>query len=303
MTLVVAASNDSAHPRVGSISTVERGQFSAAIDSVYAIMGTMAATGDREYNRPPVRVTVFTVFFQPFDLDLGVITDLRNEWAGRYPGFKQVTPMGRRSGLLPPSDLFGLRWPMPAAQMVDSSLSRTLAFQFDQFSLRWTFDTDAKQSTYPGYTALASELFDRFSEFVGVVDTASDSGVTVEGCQCFYTNTLDGIGGREWLTSFLSVDGTAGLLDDAEHFGFRIHRENELEGFRQSVILQMNAGRQQSPEVDISAVAVPAGDVDTTNSEPKELARRLLDAAHSLQNHTFESSFSETMKRNWEAKS
>lgn len=263
----------------------------------------MAAAGGLEYNRPPVRVTVFTVFCQPFDLDLGVITDLRNEWAGRYPGFKQVAPMGRRSELLPSSDLFGLRWPMPAAQMVDSSLSRTLSFQFDQFSLRWTFDTDAEQSTYPGYTTLADELFDRFSEFVGVVDAASDSAVAVEGCQCFYTNTLDGIGGREWLTSFLSVDGTAGLLDDAEHFGFRIHREDALEGFRRSVSVQMDAGRQQAPEVDISAVAVPAEDAETASSEPKELARRLLDAAHSLQNQTFESSFSETMKKNWEAKS
>jgi uncharacterized protein (TIGR04255 family) len=266
-------------------------------------MEIMTAAGDREYNRPPVRVTVFTVFFQPFDLDLSVVTDLRNEWAGSYPGFKQVSPLSRRSDLLPTSDLFTLRWPMPAAQMADSSLSRTLAFQFDQFSLKWKFDTDAEQSAYPGYATLADELVDRFTEFVRIVDAASDSTITVEGCQCFYTNTLDGIGGRKWLTSFLSVDGTAGLLDDAEHFGFRIYREDELDGLRRSVSLQMDAGRQQRPEVDIAAVATPAEDSANTNTEPRELARRLLDAAHNLENQTFESSFSETMKKDWKGTS
>lgn len=259
--------------------------------------------GDQRYVRPPVRVTVFTVYFRPLDLDLAIVTDLRNEWADRYPGFKQVAPMGRRSGLLPSSDLFALTWPMPGAQLADNSLSRTLGFQFDQFSLRWKFDVEAEQTAYPGYASLADELIARFSEFVRVVDAGSDSSVLVEGCQCFYTNTLDEIGGREWLSAFLSADGTAGLLDNAAHFGFRLSREDELNKIRRSVSLQMDAGLEQPPEVDIFATATPAENADGMPTDVRELARTLLDAAHALENQTFETSFSEGMKKDWEAKS
>jgi uncharacterized protein (TIGR04255 family) len=266
-------------------------------------MVSMAAGGSVRYAHPPVRETVFTVYFKSFDLDLAVITELRNEWASAYPGFKQAPPQRRRSDLLPPSDLFSLTWPIPAAQLADSSLSRTLAFQFDQFSLTWKFDTDGESSGYPGYAGLADELIRRFSEFVAVVDSSSDGTVIVEGCQCFYTNTLEGIGGQSWLTSFLSGQvGTAGLLDDAVHFGFRVYRKDEADGTKRTVSVQMDAGSDHPPELDISAVAVPAGDVNGLPTDSTGLARKLMDAAHSLENQTFESSFSETMKKDWEAK-
>lgn len=254
------------------------------------------------YNHPPVRSTVFTVYFQELDLDLAAVTDLRNKWVQEYPGFKQVIPAGRGSRILPPTDLLTLRWPMPAAEMADSSLSRTLAFQFDQFSLKWKFDSDAETSGYPGYATLADELIERFTEFVGVVDKASDSTVVVEGCQCSYTNTLAGIGGEGWLTSFLSVDETIGPLDGLEHFGFHINRKDEFDGFQRSVFLHLDAGEQRPDDavVGISAVAVPADGAEHTQGESTELARKLLDAAHALENQTFESSFSETMKKEWE---
>ncbi len=264
-------------------------------------MGTMTAAGDSQYTRPPVRATVFTVYFKPLDLDLGVITELRNMWASAYPGFTQAPPRSRRSEILPSTDLFALTWPMPAAQMADSTLSRTLAFQFDQFSLTWKFDTDGG-SSYPGYAALADELIERFSEFVTVVDSSSGGTVAVEGCQCFYTNTLEGIGGREWLTSFLAVEtGTANLLDDAVHFGFRLYREDEAGNTKRAVSVQLDAGTGQPPEVDISAVAAPGEDAEGLPTDTEDLARALLGAAHSLENQTFESSFNETMKKEWEA--
>ncbi|SHT82838.1 Uncharacterised protein [Mycobacteroides abscessus subsp. abscessus] len=266
-------------------------------------MGIMTAVGDRQYTRPPVRLTVFTVYFKPLDLDLGVITELRNMWASAYPGFTQVAPRNRLGGILPSTDLFALTWPMPAAQMADTTLSRTLAFQFDQFSLTWKFDTDG-ESNYPGYAALADELVQRFSEFVAVVDSSSDGTVAVEGCQCFYTNTLEGIGGRAWLSSFLAVEtGTASLLDDAVHFGFRLYKEDEAGNTKRTVSVQLDAGTGQLPEVDISAVATPSEDAEDLPTDTEDLARALLGAAHSLENQTFESSFSETMKKDWETES
>lgn len=266
-------------------------------------MGTMTAVGDTHYTRPPVRVTVFTVYFKPLDLDLSVITELRNMWAPAYPGFTQASPKNRRGGILPSTDLFALTWPMPAAQMADNTLSRTLAFQFDQFSLTWKFDTDG-ETNYPGYSTLADELVERFSEFVNVVDRSSGGTVAVEGCQCFYTNTLDGIGGREWLTSFLAVEtGAASLLDDAAHFGFRLYKEDEAGNTKRAVSVQLEAGTGQPSEVDISAVAAPSEDAEGLPTGTEDLARTLLSAAHTLENQTFESSFSETMKKDWEAES
>ncbi|WP_142391444.1 hypothetical protein [Mycobacterium sp. ENV421] len=251
-----------------------------------------------------MRLTVFTVYFKPFDLDLGVITQLRNEWADAYPGFKQAAPKTRRTDMVPHADLFALTWPMPAAQLADSSLSRTLGFQFDQFSLTWKFDADVENSGYPGYATLADELIERFSEFVRVVDSSSDSTVVVEGCQCYYTNTLDGIGGQRWLSTFLSGQAnTTTMLDDAVHFGFRVYREDEVDGTKRAVNVQMDAGKEQPPEVDIFAVAAPADDAARLPVGATELARKLLDAAHNLENQTFESSFSETMKSDWEARS
>lgn len=272
----------------------------ACSQSVYAIMGTMAATGEKRYQRPPVRMTVFTVYFRPFDLDLSIITALRNEWAERYPGFKQVPPRIRRAGLLPAADPFSLSWPMPAAHLVDSSLARTLAFQFDQFSLTWNFDTEGGQSRYPGYDVLAEELIARFTEFTSIVNDKSDSTVTVDGCKCFYTNAIADIGGHEWLTSYLSVDGSAAFLEDASHFGFRLHREDEVDSVRRSVVVQMDAGREQPPEVDISAVAVPSAGAEVLPAEAQPLARILLDLAHDLENQTFEASFNQSMKSGWE---
>lgn len=266
-------------------------------------MGTMAAGGDRQYERPPVRRTVFTVYFMPIDIDLAVIAELRNKWASAYPGFKQAPPRTRSSHLVPSADLFALSWPMPAAQLADSSLSRTLGFQFDQFSLTWKFDTEGESRSYPGYSTLVDELIERFSEFVSVVDASSDGTVAVEGCQCFYTNSLEGIGGQKWLTTFLSSQATAiTFLDDAVHFGFRVSREDELDGAKRSVSVRMDAGTEQHPEVDIYAVAAPAADAEKLPTEATDLARCLMDAAHVLQNQTFESSFDENMKSDWKAK-
>lgn len=266
-------------------------------------MVSMAAGGGVQYTHPPVRTTVFTVFFKQLDLDLSVIAELRNKWAKPYPGFKQTAPKHRRRELLPAADLFSLTWPMPAVQLADSSLSRTLEFQFDQFSLTWKFDSGEDSSRYPGYKALAAELVERFSEFVDVVDSSSESTVVVEGCRCYYTNTLEGIGAQNWLSSYLTGQTNAiHDLADALHFGFRVYREDEANGTKRAVSVEMDAGTEQPPEVDISATAVPAEGADGLPTDTTGLARRLMDEAHSLENHTFESSFSETMKKLWEEK-
>ncbi|VBA56090.1 hypothetical protein LAUMK142_05394 [Mycobacterium pseudokansasii] len=90
-------------------------------------MVSMAATGENvQYARPPVRMTVFTVYIKPLDLDVNLVTQLRDKWADGYPGLKQSPPKYRPGGLLPQTDPFSASWPMPALHLANSSLSRTL---------------------------------------------------------------------------------------------------------------------------------------------------------------------------------
>ncbi|MFD6199510.1 TIGR04255 family protein [Mycobacteriaceae bacterium NPDC060252] len=265
-------------------------------------MSDMTVMGDRQYGRPPVRAAVFTVYFHPFNLDLAVITELRNKWAADYPGFKQAIPVNRSGKMLPPSDILSTSaWPAPAVQLADNSLSRTLAFQFDQLSLTWKFDTSGESSRYPGYSALVDELIVRFSEFISVVDSASGDSVIVQGCRCYYMNSLDGIGAQNWLTSFLTGQpGAASSLDAARNYGFRLYRDDAVEKVKRSVLVQMSAVGKNHSHVDISVLAVPSETVNDPADDPPQLARQLMDAAHDLENQTFESSFSETMKKEWE---
>lgn len=266
-------------------------------------MVNMVKTGDDvKYARPPVRTTVFAVFIDPIEFDINLVAKLRERWMSHYPGGVAQSPPRFRPAELPSTDPFAAPWPMPSIQLVDASLSRVISFQFDQISLTWRFDPDGEGDQYQGYDALADELNERFAEFVEIADDVSSGTINVQGCQCSYSNTLAGIGGQDWLaghaTNWLSSAEPQGF-EDADYFGFRLHRQDEDDGVNRSVWVQLDEGAAQRPELDINVVALPADEQVASNTDPKALARRLLDSAHKLENKTFEASFSESMKKNW----
>ncbi|MGV7852331.1 hypothetical protein PJM29_29605, partial [Mycobacterium kansasii] len=65
----------------------------------------------------------------------------------------------------------------------------------------------------------------------------------------------------------------------------------------------MDEGKIQRSELDITVVAVPAEDSQIASGDPRVVARRLMDAAHRLENQTFEACFSDAMKKEWEVQS
>jgi uncharacterized protein (TIGR04255 family) len=269
-------------------------------------MDDMVATGGNvHYRRPPVRRTKFTVYFKPLEFDLGLIMGLCKVYGDDYPIAKQVVPRGRPGGI-PPADPFaGVTWPMPAVELVNGSLSRKITFQNDQISLRWSFDGDAPNDQYPRFDVLADELIAKFADFVRVVDDFTDGTVEVDGCECYYSNSLEGIGGQNWLAGYLTdwsqTDKLGSTLDEAEHFSFNIHREDEQDGVSRVISIFVDEGAAQSPELDIKVEAALAKPSEADSDDPTAVARTLLNSAHQVENWTFEHSFSDDMKSKWGA--
>lgn len=269
----------------------------------------MVDGGSIHYERPPVRRTTFTVYVKPLPYDIGLITKLCEVWSGDYPGIKQTPPTPRPQGV-PETDPFegAVTWPMPRVELVNSSLSRTIAFQFDHVSLTWRFDANATTDQYPRYEVLAEELITKFGDFVQIVDDVSGTTVEVEGCQCYYTNDLEGIGAKRWLAGYVTgwasteLTHSTQLADDPTYIGFHAHWADQKNGIKRTVGVHVDEGEKQRAELDVRSVAALA-DPPSTRDDPSAVARNLLDAAHELENQTFESSFSEEMKAKWGAQS
>lgn len=264
-------------------------------------------SGRIHYRRPPVRRTTFTVYVKPLPYDIGLITKLCDIWSSDYPGIKQAPPTPRPRNLpqTDPFDTADTTWPMPRVELVNNSLSRTIAFQFDHISLTWRFDADAPKDQYPRYEVLAEELMAKFADFVQIVDDVSDAAVQVEGCQCYYTNSLEGIGAKAWLTGYLTgwsdTEQRGKQLDNTEYLGFHIHWADEEGGVKRGVGVHVDEGDKRRSELEITAVATYVDSSSSTTDDPSIVARRLLDAAHEFENQTFEHSFSAEMKSNWGA--
>lgn len=270
----------------------------------------MVGGGSIHYERPPVRRTTFTVYVKPLPYDIGLITKLSEVWSADYPGIKQTSPTPRPPGL-PDTDPFegAVPWPMPRVELVNSSLSQTIAFQFDHLSLTWRFDADAPNDQYPSYEVLAEELITKFGDFIRIVDDVSGTTVEVDGCQCYYSNYLEGIGAVKWLTGYLNGWRTTELArseqldNDPTYIGFHVHWADEKNGVNRIVVVNVDEGEKQRPELDIRAVAAHADPPSARKDDPSAVARSLLDAAHELENQTFEGSFSDEMKAEWGAQS
>lgn len=270
----------------------------------------MVSGGRTHYERPPVRRAIFTVYVKPLPYDIGLINKLCDVWSTDYPGVRQTPPVPRSRNTyspLPQTDPFDSPWPMPRVELVNSSLSRTIAFQFDHVSLTWRFDADTPNDHYPSYEVLAEELITKFGDFVRIVDDVSDATVEVQGCQCYYSNSLEDIGAERWLIGYLTgdwsdIEARKKQLDDAAYIGFQLHWNEEKDGLKRDVGVHIDEGLEQRPELDIHAVAAHADPSSSKTDDPCTTARSLLDSAHQLENTTFEDCFSEDIKTKWKAR-
>ncbi|MGK8559552.1 hypothetical protein [Nocardia gipuzkoensis] len=263
----------------------------------------MAHDQSPAYVRPPVRQAGFTLYFEPLEFDLPLIMSLQSGWEDRYPATRQTIPSPRR-GELPRVDILKARWPMPAIEQSTENFNPVLSYQYDQLSLKWTFEED--DDIYPGYSKISSDLFDRFQEFVSGVEASSGESVRVQAAQCYYSNFLEGIDTFDWICGFLSgwqsQSGADRKQMGLDHVGFRARRRDRNSSLdtRRSSWVQLDEGNEQEAELVIWCTSQFESGDDSKELDPAESARTLLDDAHEFAIHSFESSFSDEIKKTWE---
>lgn len=264
--------------------------------------------GRRDYDRPPVKTATLTVYVEPVEnFDLAFVTRLYTRWSERFPGLQQTFPRPRPDELpsVSPFQSAPGWFPLPSVTLFSSSLSRAISFQFDQVSLSWHFDTDAADSSYPGYRTLSKELHTNFEYFAETVEQLSDKPLKVQGCQVEYENQLDTVDSVDWIVGYLSDWKTAATnrLEGAEYIGFRWRNGfevNDENGTRRTAHIQLGSGADyESADLDIYALSLPIEGSTTDAEAPTELARRLLDDAHDLENSTFEMFINDEMRAHW----
>lgn len=259
-----------------------------------------------EYARPPVRRAEFTLYFSPIRFDIALIALLQKKWADLYPAIAQRSPRPRPSAIVP-GEFSGSIWPLPAVEQASQTFNPILAYQYDQISLAWTFESEPRDGhRYPGFQRLASELCDRFSELVGIVAARDGDNIVAQGASCYYTNSLPGdFTSADWVMGFLTnwtASGHRSRSDiSAEYLSLKVHRqeENLRTGTRRSAWIELDEGDEQPGELDISSLSIPSEEFRGIASGAVEAARLLLDDAHSYEIHNFESSFSRETKEKW----
>ncbi|WP_216917992.1 hypothetical protein [Nocardia noduli] len=268
----------------------------------------MAHDQSPAYVRPPVRQAGFTIYFEPLNFDMPLILRLQSEWDDDYPVIRQARPSSRRHGL-PEVDIFAASWPMPAIEQSTPALNTILSYQWDQLSFRWNFDGDGE--SYPGYSKLSTQLLERFRDLASAVNDHTDSQLKLQGAQCSYTNSLTDASSFGWLRGFLgewrAEPGPEREDMGFEYVGFRCRRvdRNAPVGTDREAWIQLDEGGKKDAELDVWAiVALQQGDTDSDSEtlDPNETAKRLMDDAHAYAIDTFESSFSEEIKKLWEPK-
>ncbi|OPX05950.1 TIGR04255 family protein [Mycobacterium sp. AT1] len=262
--------------------------------------------GGPRYERPPVRGTTLTVFFEPVEnFDLSIINKLVQRWAERFPALQQSPPSPRPSGLPSVNFFSGAGWPLPSVEQVASSLSRSISYQHDQFSLAWSFDPEAPDSSYPGFENLSVELSTYFQHFADVIERLGDTPLKVQGCRCFYVNRFEDIEGVDWLANALSGwEGVAAKerYSRADYIGFRLRKttENPVLGTRRTALSELDSGADTpTTQLDIDVVSLPLPQSKINTMGPTEAARILLNDAHTVLIETFQTSADNAMRASW----
>jgi len=265
--------------------------------------------GGYRYERPPVRNTTLTVFYEPVDnFDLSIITRLVHRWSERFPALQQSLPSPRPSALPPVSLFGGAGWPLPAVEQVASSLSRSISYQQGQFALAWSFDPEAPDSSYPGFATLSKELSTYFEHFAEVIEQLGDTPLRVQGCRCQYSNIFEDLDGVDWLANALSGwqgETAKERYSSADYLGFRLKEstDNPLLGTRRTAMSELDSGTESpTTQLDIDVVSVPLADSKINTMSPAEGARILLEDAHTVLIETFQKSADDTMRVTWGVK-
>lgn len=258
-----------------------------------------------KYDRPPVRRITLTVYIEPLEnFDLQMVGQLQQRWSERFPAMSQSFPLSRPDEL-PRTSPLSAQWPMPAVTQVASSLSRSISYQFDQISLSWIFDSEAADTTYPGYEALSKELDATFKYFAEVVERLGDTPLRVQASRCSYENVFDDIEGVDWLVGYISnwsERSAQQRLDGAEYVGFRFRKntENDQLNTSRTVSTQLDAGEIFGiTMLDIDVLSMPKPDSELVAEDPAVAARKLLEDAHNVLISTFESLASEELRTAW----
>jgi uncharacterized protein (TIGR04255 family) len=259
------------------------------------------------YDRPPVRATTLTVYVEPIEnFDLSMIFPLYQRWSEKFPASSQSFPRQRPEGV-PEVDRLSLAsgWPLPAMEQVDNSLSRAVSYQNDQISLRWTFDPEAADTTYPGFDTLSAELNSVFGYFAEIVERLGDKPLKIQGCRCLYVNHLKDIAGVDWLAGYVSDwnnQKVGNRLDDADYVGLRVKQssENRELGTRVLAMTELDSGEEYgSTRLDIDVVSALLPESNLLEIPPAEAARAMLDDAHARVIETFQVSASNQMRTDW----
>jgi hypothetical protein len=248
-----------------------------------------------------------TIYVEPIDnFDLAMVAPLHQRWSEKFPALGQAFPR-RRPDELPDVDIVGFAngWPTPAVEQVDTSLSRTLSYQRDQISLEWKFDSEAADTTYPGFASLSAELSSVFAYFLEVVERLGDKTLRIQGARCAYMNLLDGIEGVDWMAGYISGwQGSAlgSQLGDAEYFGLRVKKTSENPDLATSRIAmsELDSGQEVGGTLlRIDVVSVPQSESSLSDLPPAEAARAMLEDAHAALIATFEDSADDGMRAKW----
>gem|GEM_PF-2959469 len=248
-----------------------------------------------------------TVFVEPIEnFDLTMIAPLHQRWSEKFPALAQAFPRRRPEGLPELDPLsFSSGWPLPAVEQVDNSLSRSISYQQDQISLKWRFDPEAADTTYPGFATLSGELSSVFGYFIEVVARLGDKPLRIQGCRCLYVNQLNDIGGIEWLAGYISdwqSRKVGSYLDDAEYVGLRVKKtsENQDLGTRRIAMSELDSGEEfGTTRLDIDVVSIPLPKSKLAEVPPGEAAREMLNDAHATLIATFQDSANDEMRARW----
>ncbi|RRQ29227.1 hypothetical protein DK926_04925 [Rhodococcus sp. Eu-32] len=274
------------------------------------MMGGVPVTKNNpQYDEPPVRSVVLTVYYAPIsDLGLPLALELSKLWMGSYPAVSQETLRPRPPELPATSPFEGDSWPFPRIVQTDSTLSRAISYQFDQISLRWTFDGGVQANKYPGFEELFLELTNVYNDFLQVVNKISESHVIVQGCGCEYSNSFDATPPENWAVGFMT-GWSSGIPDKSVVTGqnevfIRFSGESAVDDVDKTYSVQASRGKTHGSSIRIRATAryrSADGSDSTATESVNEFAAVsvLMNSAHDLLIEKFESASSDSMKEEW----
>lgn len=270
----------------------------------------VSPTTDLQFSEPPVRSVVLTVYFEPI-MDFGFLQSLKlsERWAADYSAIRQTEPRPRPREMPQVSVFADLEWPFPRIVHTHDSLSRALSYQFDQFSLRWTFGDHEQPNPYPGFESLLGELQEAFGYFAEVIDSESSTRLVVNGCGCEYVNSIEDLSVESWIVGYLTGwAATPGAPDSRtgagrSHYGVR--EEVQSENSKEVCALEANA-RKDGTTLRIRATSQDSRDAKAEEGSELDNKSRIVEyftTAHDLATVRFETTSSAAMKTSWELNS